>query len=279
MIGKIYRDDMVILTIDGVPYTVRDDDPRYDELMDGLAEGWDEEAILDLLTSKTAVGVVEDQLSSAGIVFDMTGDRATYNGNPLPTDLTGYLSAAISRGDASAVVEFVKRLFKSPNENTRMSLFRFLETNHMPILDDGRFLAFKVVNDDYTDCHSGTFDNTPGSTLRVEWDQVDTNPELTCSRGLHVCSREYLKAFYHAGRRVVTVAVAPEDVGAVPYDYNGSKMRTVGYEVLVEITEKYVAEKEAIELSCRDAGSRACGLDWDDDDNHGEDWDRSPSWW
>lgn len=264
MIGKIYRDDMVIVTIDGVPYTVNADDDRYDEVLEALAEDWLEEDILDVLTNKKAVNAVVETLDEAGIDFGMCGETVTYKGNSLPADLSGYLAAAIERGDASGIVAFVKRLFKSPSDNTRLTLFRFLETNHMPILDDGRFLAFKVVRSNYTDKHSGEFDNSPGAAPEVDWSEVDTDPNKTCSSGLHVCSRQYLRAFYTPGNRVVTVAVAPEDVGAVPYDYEGSKMRTKGYEVLTDITAKYVEETDGIVLShtdaCRD------GLDWDDEE-------------
>ena len=48
MIHAIYRDDEVIVSLDGFPYVISAEDHRYDEVMDAL-EDEDEHALADIL--------------------------------------------------------------------------------------------------------------------------------------------------------------------------------------------------------------------------------------
>jgi hypothetical protein len=75
-------------------------------------------------------------------------------------------------------------------------------------------------------------------------DEVDDDPDHTCSHGLHVGALEYIPHFglYQSDRRVVLVAVAAEDFVAVPKDYDGTKARVCKYEVLEEVDKKFIAE-------------------------------------
>lgn len=248
MAAVIYRDTEIILAVHGVPYVVRDEDPNYEAVLDALELGEDDDTLLDLLTTRGKYNALREQMFPEGLEI-ADDDTLTYKGNAVPADLSVYVTNCIDRGSAGPIINFIKRLYNNPSHETRMSLFRFIETNGMPILEDGRFLAYKVVRETYYDKHTGTMFNYPGATLELTWSDVDSDPTVTCSRGLHACSREYLPSFYGEGDRVVTLAVAPEDVGAVPHDYNGSKIRCRKYEVLKDITDRYVKEQADITLS------------------------------
>jgi hypothetical protein len=62
-------------------------------------------------------------------------------------------------------------------------------------------------------------------------EEVDEDPNRTCSTGLHVACFDYAKDF---GERLIEVKVNPRDVVAVPVDYNGTKLRCCQFEVIRE---------------------------------------------
>lgn len=243
----IFRDDEVIIALNGFPYTVSVDDSRYDDVCDAIDEH-DEQLLETLLSKKQAAFKMYDVLEEKGIEEDGIGNY-TYMGTPIAMNLTDYLRVALDNEQYMPIVKFIQRLYENPNHDTRMRLFEFMEKNKLPIDDDGCFLAFKVVQSNYKDKHTGKVDNSPGISLKkLSWSEVDTNPENTCSRGYHACSNDYLSSFYSSGDRVVSVSIAPEDVGSIPDDYNNAKLRCRGYTVVADITDQYIREQEYIQM-------------------------------
>ena len=201
-----------------------------------------------MVSVRGRANTLHSQLSAAGIDRSEDG-HYTYLGNTLSIDLSEYMLACIDRGDSEAIIKFIKRLYENPSHDTRTRLFEFMDRNKMPIDNSGRFLAFKVVNSDYTDKHTRTIDNHPGITVpRMDWSEVDTDPTVTCSRGYHACSIDYLDFFFGHDDRVVSVAIGPEDVGAIPDDYDGAKLRCRQYHVVKDITEQYKRDYQKTKL-------------------------------
>ena len=248
MLHTIVRDDEVIVAINGFPYVVAYDDPRYDEVLD-LIDDRDEEGLLDILSRRTRATAMFNELQQYDITCDSAGDY-TYKGQLIPMELNDYLASAMDNSDGSEavympVVRFIQRLYKNPSYDTRQRLFGFMDHNKMPLDQDGRFLAYKGVRSDYKDKHSGTMLNMPGMTVSLgDWSDVDTDSNVTCSKGLHACSIDYLDFWYSESDRLISVAIAPEDVGAIPSDYNNAKLRCKKYEVIADITDQYLANKE-----------------------------------
>jgi len=132
---------------------------------------------------------------------------------------------------------FAEKLYRNPDTRVRDELDLFLEACDLPITTEGDFYAFKNVRADYTDIHSGKFDNSIGRTPSMPRDQVDGDRNRTCSQGLHFCSKGYLPSFSHAGSggHTMIVQVSPEHVVAIPSDYNNAKGRASQYTVVGEI--------------------------------------------
>lgn len=140
--------------------------------------------------------------------------------------------------DITPISNFAKRIRQNPSEPVRGRLYEFMEYGKLPLVDDGDFIAYKVVRGNYRDKATNTFDNSVGQRVTMPREHVDDDDNVTCSRGLHVCSKEYIKHFLHnRGDRLMVVRVHPEDVVSIPVDYNNTKMRTAGYTVIGEITE------------------------------------------
>jgi len=76
-------------------------------------------------------------------------------------------------------------------------------------------------------------DNSPGTIVEMERNQVDDNKDQTCSTGLHFCGMSYLSCF--GGDRTVIVKINPADVVSIPSDYNEAKGRACRYEVIGEL--------------------------------------------
>jgi hypothetical protein len=132
------------------------------------------------------------------------------------------------------LIKFIRKLRNNPSFNSREQLYTFLEHNGHPITSEGNFIAYRGVTDDLKDTRTKTFDNSPGSICEMPRNEVDDNPNNTCSKGLHVACYEYAKDF---GPKLVEVEVDPQDVVTVPTDYNGTKMRVCKFKV-VQLCEK-----------------------------------------
>lgn len=166
--------------------------------------------------------------------FTVKNGCAFYKGEELKGYTIDRLMEMITLGlPIEPIVNFIRRVSENPSSRAVNDLYRFLEFGQLPLMSDGRFLAYKRIRSDWKDVHSGTFSNHVGAVIKMHRNQVDDDPTRTCSHGLHVCSMEYLRHF--SGERIVAVAVDPKDVVAIPKDYNDTKMRVCEYTVMDEI--------------------------------------------
>lgn len=165
----------------------------------------------------------------------------TYAGRPVNDHLATRIIEILKDGfDISPWTAFMDKLYSNPDEYSVKQLYPFLERAKLPITPDGDFLAYKKVREDYKDCHSGTYDNSPGKEVTEDRAKCDNNPANHCSRGLHFCSKEYLNSF--GGVRTVIVKVNPRDVVSVPNDHDFQKARACRYVVVGELDQDYSIE-------------------------------------
>ena len=187
---------------------------------------WDE--ICDLLAPRVAV---ERYATSNAQHIEVRDGEVLLNGQALHGALVDKIIDFATRSlPIQPLLNHLALWEQNPSFRSREQGFRFLENNHLPIREDGFFMAYKrVMNRDgvLVDCHSGTIQQVLGRELRMDRAKVDDDPQRTCSYGFHVCSIKYLKHFY--GDTLLAVLVSPADVVAVPYDYNDSKMRVCAY--------------------------------------------------
>lgn len=233
MFAKIITNSGLTVFVDGYePYTMTRDHKLFEEMRDAV-EYQDIEAIVDIIYAANKV-----KNFTNGKVEVVDGELF-YNGEAVHGALTDRILSFIAEDeDAEYLIKFLENLMLNPSYQSREQLYLFLEAaGDMPITEDGRFIAYKWVKDNYKDVHSGKFDNSVGQIVSMDRAKVDDDRTRTCSAGLHVCSRGY-GAF---GPRLMLVAVNPRDVVSVPTDYNNAKMRVCEYEVIQELE---VAEYE-----------------------------------
>lgn len=189
--------------------------------------------LIDLVDVKTFIAKVTEgrvQIAEGEVRFD--GRKIT------GVIVDRLLQCLQTNTDIRPVARFLDRVSNNPDITARDEIFLFLESGNMPLTDDGCFLAYKYVRDDYYSCHSGRgpgeVRNMVGDTPSMPREEVDKDRNNECSRGLHFCSFQYLDN-RSAGSRIVVVKVAPEDVVSIPRDYNNSKGRTWRYVVVDEV--------------------------------------------
>ncbi len=192
--------------------------------------------ILQLLDKRSAMARL-----SAGKV-KVVGSTVFYAGEPLHSTLALKMVTMMDEGfDGAPLARFLDNIMLNPTKTSRDCLFDFITQFDAPITEDGCFVAFKGVRDDYGSCHAnrdGTrMDNTPGKTVTMLRSDCVEDPSETCSAGLHVCASHYLDSFW-TSKRVIAVKVHPRDVVSVPHDYNFSKMRVCEYLVLGDIEDE-----------------------------------------
>jgi hypothetical protein len=153
---------------------------------------------------------------------------------------------------------------ENPSMQSQKELYDFLEHEHLPITEDGHFLAYKAVRNDYKDKYRGTFDNSVGQVVKMQRAKVDDDRARGCSDGLHAGALNYVAGYgsVESGDRIVIVKINPRDVVSVPSDCNCEKLRTCRYEVVGEYQGELIKPLYSSEFSYDEHD-----LDEDDDYN------------
>lgn len=121
----------------------------------------------------------------------------------------------------------------NPDERCRKNLFWFLQKYGMTISRCGFFVGYRNVDKTekenvFTDHHSHTFKIRIGEMVTMDRNKCDTVQENTCSTGLHIGGRGWLKKNYF-GDTGLACLINPADVVAVPPYDNYGKLRTCAY--------------------------------------------------
>jgi hypothetical protein len=222
----------VTVVIDGKPHTISKTHVTYQKVVDAIKA-------MDWPTVKNLIDPVKVVLNYGAGNISVKGDQLFWKGQPFAGVLASRMIQMLQDGfTIDPMVLFMHNLMKNPSKRSVDELYGFLEKNSLPITPDGYFLAYKKVRKDFKDIHSGTMDNSPGTVVEMERNQVDDNKDQTCSTGLHFCGLSYLDHFGGSDSRVVIVKIDPADVVSIPSDYNGAKGRACRYEVIGEMGVK-----------------------------------------
>lgn len=172
--------------------------------------------------------------------FKIDNGIAYYQDQPLAYCLSKRIVNMMDDGfDIQPMVRFVNNLMSNPSNRAIQETYAFLEVCNLPITEDGCFIAYKRIRDNWMDVYSNTLDNHIGNIVAMPRNQVDDVSERTCSHGLHVCSIGYLT--HYTGNRLVAVKVNPRNVVSIPTDYENSKMRVCEYTVVQELDMTTIA--------------------------------------
>lgn len=233
-------DQNVSLNYEGQTHIIKRTDALADRLIKAIKEGRTEEipALVD-------AGKRIEQYSKGK--FQVRDGRVMVNGVQAPEALSGKILRFSNDGlPVEPLLKFAAKLQLNPSFRAVNELFQFLEKNDHPLTQNGNFIAYKRVRENFKDIHSGTMDNSVGQVVQVERNQVDEDSSRTCSHGLHVANWDYAHTQFASHNPdtdvMLEVEVDPADVVAIPTDYNQSKMRVCKYKVLGVVTTPFEPE-------------------------------------
>lgn len=230
--GMIVGKSFVTLMVNGRTETITDSHPNYDAIREAVK-------VKDMDLVESLVDVAKTVTSWMSGKIKIENGQVFYGNQVLHGALVNRILDMIEDGfDATPMITFLDNLMQNPSKRAVDELYGFLECTSLPITEDGHFLAYKKVRDDYKDYFSGTMDNSVGQVLEMVRNSVDEDKDRTCSAGLHFCSMSYLKHYYAGQGHVMILKINPRDVVAIPSDYNNAKGRACRYEIIGEHTSE-----------------------------------------
>lgn len=249
----VYSNGVITVLLNGVGHNVDSSHPNYKLVKDGLSN-LNEAQLLKLIDVKKAV------TQYVGNTITVVNDEVLYKGEALHNVVANRIIQYMRDGlPSKPLINFLEKLMNNPSYNSRQSLYGFLEASGLPICEDGDFLAYKYVSDDFKDCYTGTFDNKPGSVNKMPRNSVDDNVNNACSAGFHVGTFAYAN---NGGNKLVLVKVNPANAVAVP-SHETAKLRVCEYEVVKEISGNRVQLNDnKLHTNSGDESN----YDYDDDD-------------
>ena len=226
----MFVDGNLTLVLNNKSYQVLPDHLNYKMILDILPTARPEE-LLAVVDIQKAVATFSDGL------VEIKNGQVTYEGEVVHGSISKRILEFMSKGlPFQPLVNFLNNLMENPSMQSQKELYDFLEHEHLPITEDGHFLAYKAVRGDYKDKYRGVFDNSVGQVVKMQRAKVDDDRARGCSDGLHAGALNYVAGYgsVESGDRIVIVKINPRDVVSVPSDCNCEKLRTCRYEVVGE---------------------------------------------
>lgn len=226
--------DSVAFNLDGTLTVIAKAHLNYQRIIDTLNSGIIDNVRPLLVSIKQYIA----DSSDGSITFK--DDQLWFEGEPLALPIVDRALSLLRDGyNIRPLLNFLRNILNNPSERARRELYQFMEVNDLPVTPDGHFIAYKMVNDDFTDIYTGTMDNSPGATPSMDRALVDPDKDNTCSVGLHFAALHYVRNGSYGdrerGHRLVALKINPRDVVAIPKDYNNSKGRACEYLILKEL--------------------------------------------
>jgi hypothetical protein len=227
----------LVAIVNGKQFTIDKSHANWHSLHNAFKENRADDFV-NLVDVVATINQAATKYSTNGNKVEVRDEVVYYNNRPLQNSLTDKMLGMLRDGhDIKPMVLFLENLLQNPSKRAVDELYNFLEHKGLGITEDGCFLAYKAVRENYLDKYSGTISNKPGTVVEVQRNTVDDDASRHCSHGLHVGCLAYSgpTGWYHtAGDKVLIVKVNPKDAVSVPTDHNFTKLRTCKYEVVGE---------------------------------------------
>jgi len=258
----------------------------YEDVLKGLRNGVSAEDMIGLVEKTTSVSkYIADQklcdnitVNSNSIVYtDEFGNEEVINNH-----LTDKILSFIEEGlPIKPLINMLKKFLENPSKDSFDQGFAFLEHKGLPVCEDGDFLAYKAVKNDYYDKHTGkTFLNTVGSVIKMRRNLVQEDRSIGCSAGLHAGTISYVNTYGNFSAdeegnpteysdRCLIVKINPKDIVSVPKDSSEMKLRVCEYLVLSEYKGR---DEINYKLASNDGSDWSLDEDEDDDYEYDEDY-------
>lgn len=267
----ILTENSLTVSLEGKTYTINSGHPSWRQAIESLKRK-------DYQTLKELISVKKAFSAFTGDKVKVIDNQVFFNGEPIHNYLSGKILSFMEKGlPHESLIKFLERLMANPSRRAVNELYAFLSHKNLPITDSGTFLAYKSVRSDYTDHHTGSFNNSIGTTLQMTRNNVCDDHNQGCSVGFHAGSLEYASSFGGAESVLLIVEIDPADVVSVPSDCNCQKLRTCKYTVVAKydgpLPEHYTKDAASAYDTGFDYQEEEFYLKtgWEDEDSDSED--------
>lgn len=243
----IINENGIVLFMNGQPQKVHRDDAKYAAIIAALRLPLadQDKAIEEVFIEADVNASMEEE------GFKIDGDDVLYLGEPLPAPLAIKVRSLMRENlPVNLLVKFWENLKLNPSYSSVTELYDFLSYKELPITEDGCFIAYRGLQEDYYSVSGnlstkvlegvvnskGQIYNGVGETIVIARNSCDDDRSRTCSYGIHAGSHDYAKNWSRG--KLVAVKINPKDVVSVPRDYHCQKLRCCAYTVVAEITEE-----------------------------------------
>ena len=232
----------VTVTYKNKPYSFDKTHPNYKTVLGAVTNA--DESVLDKLDELFNIQKAVANKVTSGVQSDrvvVRNDEVYVDGVPMHNGITNRILQIVQEGlSLTPLVNFLNNVLLNPSRTAIQEGYDFLEHQNIPLTEDGCFLAYKVVRNDYFDKYKGVIRNKVGDKPTIPRREVDDDRRKECSYGLHVGGLAYSGpggSYWSHGDRCMIVKVNPADIVSVPLDYDANKMRVCAYEVVGEYVQ------------------------------------------
>jgi hypothetical protein len=262
--------DITVFTDDGrILLASSKSHPNIQTIIQAAIDG--DESVVDLFDPAKGIARQFKRLSNRITIND---EGVYLDGDPAPKALSDAIVAHYDAGlDGSQLVEFLERLGNNPSPQSVEQLYAWLDANDgFTIDEEGNLIGYKGVaigpdGDGYVSVnrgkavvngveHEGAIPNGIGDVVEMPRSEVESDPAVGCSVGLHVGTYDYAQGW--ARGALLEVLVDPRDVVSVPTDCGAQKLRVCRYTVLDVIDAPHTVPVRGLDPEDRDF------LDWGD---------------
>lgn len=233
-INFIKTEKSITAVIDGKPYIMENSHPSFKLVLKALRANNQK-----LASSYFDIGETIKKFTDNKV--KIINGELFFNQEKIVNSVVNRIKDYIKEGlNHKPLIKFLEKLLINSRPHVREGLFNFLESNNIPITENGNFLGYKSVRGDYKDWHSGTFDNSIGKLIEDQSiKNLDEKGLSPCGLGYHIGSYNYAKGFHSSNeQRIMICEVNPEHVINVPL--REEKLRTWRYKVVDEMISKEV---------------------------------------
>lgn len=236
-------------------YVASQDHVNWDAIVAGAIA--DDEGIARLFDPGTTAAMRFERLTDR---VSIANGKVYFDGDHVDNVITDQILRFLEADeDFMPLVNFMEKLAQNPNEHSREQLYGWMKARpSITITPDGDLIAYKGLeshadengNPLYKSVYSGTaivngevhegqIPQRIGDTVEMPRSEVQFDPQVGCSTGLHAGTHSYANSY---GRIKVRVAINPRDVVSVPTEHNEQKIRVCRY-VLIDLADAEVDTK------------------------------------
>jgi hypothetical protein len=250
---SVGNESSVTAFIDGEMYVANQDHKNWDAIVAGITSG--DESVVRLFDPADEVAKRFERLTDR---ISVANGKVYFDGDHIDNTVTDQILRFLEADeDFMPLVNFLDKVSLNPEPHSREQLYGWVKARpSITITDDGDLIAYKGLYVEYDEngkvyksCHSGTaivngevFENQRipqriGDTVEMPRSQVQFDPSVGCSTGLHAGTFSYAGSY---GDQRVKVAISPRDVVSVPTEHNEAKIRVCRY-VVIDVADEEVS--------------------------------------